>query len=137
MSRVDRVRSCAVGRRPIIRQPFSPPQIIADGVTLCTSREEVSAAFKKLFNQKNRVGLINEAVLVQEFLDGGNTFRNLLILINSTHLVYVVVGSLTRMYFYLFYFKGISNLYFKFQMPLNYGLHTLYPGRFPISQTST
>ena len=46
---------------------------IADGVTLCTSREEVSAAFKKLFNKKNRVGLINEAVLVQEFLDGGNT----------------------------------------------------------------
>ena len=42
----------------------------SDGVTLCTSRAEVLAAFNKLNNSTNQLGMFNEAVLVQEFLDG-------------------------------------------------------------------
>ena len=42
----------------------------SDGVTLCKSRDEVEAAFKKLNKSTNQLGMWNEEVLVQEFLDG-------------------------------------------------------------------
>lgn len=42
----------------------------SDGVTLCTSIEEAETAFEALMGKINGVGLINEAVLVQEFLEG-------------------------------------------------------------------
>lgn len=42
----------------------------SDGVTLCFSLEEAKSTFESLLGKTNGVGLVNEAVLVQEFLEG-------------------------------------------------------------------
>ena len=42
----------------------------SDDVFKCTSVEEVRAAFDKINGAMNGLGLMNEGVLVQEFLDG-------------------------------------------------------------------
>jgi biotin carboxylase len=42
----------------------------SDGVSICSSAEEVRAAFAQLEGTKNVLGLTNYAVLLQEFLKG-------------------------------------------------------------------
>eukprot|EP01035_Chromulina_nebulosa_P019381 gene19381-25249_t len=42
----------------------------SDGVTLCKSIDEVRQAFDKLYGKINGLGLQNDSVLVQEYLDG-------------------------------------------------------------------
>jgi biotin carboxylase len=42
----------------------------SDDVTLCSSREEVFFAFHRILGKVNGLGIVNKAVLVQEFLDG-------------------------------------------------------------------
>ena len=41
-----------------------------DGVTLCTSMEEVENTFKMLLGKTNGLGLSNATILVQEYLTG-------------------------------------------------------------------
>ncbi len=41
-----------------------------DDVFLCTDLEEAEVAFNRIFGKRNGLGLINESVLVQEFLSG-------------------------------------------------------------------
>merc|ERR1719410_219315 len=42
----------------------------SEDVTLCHSMEEAKAAFNKIMNKINVLGVRNEAVLVQEYLEG-------------------------------------------------------------------
>ena len=42
----------------------------SDDVTLCQSHEEVHAAFTHIMGKTNGLGLLNKAVLVQEYLEG-------------------------------------------------------------------
>jgi biotin carboxylase len=41
-----------------------------DHVTICSSEDEVRAAFAAIVNQRNRMGLINRAAIIQELLEG-------------------------------------------------------------------
>lgn len=41
-----------------------------DDVFLCSTREEAKVAFERIYMKRNGVGLINDAVLVQEYLQG-------------------------------------------------------------------
>lgn len=41
-----------------------------DDVFLCTSLEEAELAFQRILGKINGIGLLNESVLVQEFLEG-------------------------------------------------------------------
>ena len=42
----------------------------SDHVYLCTSEDELRARFDEILGQKNQLGFVNDAVVVQEFLDG-------------------------------------------------------------------
>ena len=42
----------------------------SDHVYLCTSEQELHARFDEILGQKNQLGFVNDAVVVQEFLDG-------------------------------------------------------------------
>jgi biotin carboxylase len=53
---------------PIVVKP--PHSMSSEGVCLCGSETEVAQAFARLSGKVNKLGLVNETVLVQEFLEG-------------------------------------------------------------------
>ncbi len=53
---------------PVVVKP--PKSAGTDNVTICHSEQEIETAFHAILGQKNRLDLINESVLVQEFLVG-------------------------------------------------------------------
>ncbi len=53
---------------PVVVKP--PHSMSSEGVHLCDSAAGVGKAFANLYGQVNKLGLINETVLAQEFLEG-------------------------------------------------------------------
>lgn len=53
---------------PVVVKP--PKSVASDQVRLCHNEQEVRIAAKTILNDKNVLGLTNDAVMVQEFLDG-------------------------------------------------------------------
>ncbi|APJ05184.1 hypothetical protein AXG55_12185 [Silvanigrella aquatica] len=59
---------------PIVIKPLN--SAASDGVTICENEFEIQAAFDRIYNQENRLGIKNEEVLVQEYLEGTQYFVN-------------------------------------------------------------
>jgi biotin carboxylase len=59
---------------PIVIKPLN--SAASDGVTICESIDEVKTAIEKILNQENRLGIKNEEILAQEFLNGTQYFVN-------------------------------------------------------------
>lgn len=53
---------------PIVIKP--PESTSGDGFTLCRSADDVHEAFGRAFNQRNLLNIVNETLLVQEFIQG-------------------------------------------------------------------
>lgn len=53
---------------PVIVKP--PESVASDAVALCRSAAEVGAAFHRILDRENVLGVTNRSVMVQEFLDG-------------------------------------------------------------------
>jgi len=68
--RLDPLLDWVSGRNvwPVVVKP--PHSMSAESVRLCTSLAEVEIGFKAIKGYKNKLGLMNETVLVQEFLRG-------------------------------------------------------------------
>lgn len=60
--------SCDHGRWPVVVKPIHSAG--TDGVTICSSPQEVGQACAAILGQRNIVGLINDEVMVQDFLRG-------------------------------------------------------------------
>ncbi len=56
------------GKYPVVLKPLESAG--SDGVFICHSEEEVQLAFEQVAKKKNKLNLINEQVLLQEFLEG-------------------------------------------------------------------
>jgi biotin carboxylase len=56
------------GAWPVVIKP--PHSMSSEGVYLCGSTAEVERAFESLYGRVNKLGLVNETVLAQEFLGG-------------------------------------------------------------------
>ncbi|WP_397601757.1 ATP-grasp domain-containing protein [Silvanigrella sp.] len=59
---------------PIVIKPLN--SAASDGVTICENLIEISKAFHRIYKQENKLGIKNEEVLAQEFLDGTQYFVN-------------------------------------------------------------
>jgi biotin carboxylase len=55
-------------RWPVVVKP--PHSMSSEGVYLCGSEAEIAKAFAKLSGKVNKLGLVNETLMVQEFLKG-------------------------------------------------------------------
>lgn len=55
-------------RWPIVIKP--PQSMSSEGVSLCASESELRLAFEQVKGRTNKLGLVNESVLAQEFLAG-------------------------------------------------------------------
>ncbi|WP_023638324.1 ATP-grasp domain-containing protein [Musicola paradisiaca] len=53
---------------PVVLKPLESAG--SDGVFICNSREETQRAFEQISKKKNKLNIINEAVLFQEYLKG-------------------------------------------------------------------
>ncbi|AYC17564.1 Dapdiamide A synthase [Dickeya dianthicola] len=56
------------GKYPVVLKPLESAG--SDGVFICHNEEEVQLAFEQVAKKKNKLNLINEQVLLQEFLEG-------------------------------------------------------------------
>jgi ATP-grasp domain len=56
------------GGRPVVVKP--PQSMSAEGVRLCRDESELREAFAALKGRRNKLGLVNERVLAQEYLEG-------------------------------------------------------------------
>ena len=56
------------GRWPVVIKPLCSSA--SDGVCLCNNEAEIQIAFEDIIGRKDVYGLVNEAVLVQEYLTG-------------------------------------------------------------------
>lgn len=63
---LDWVRSH--GRWPVVLKPLSSAG--TEDVYICHTEAEVKAAFEKIIGKQNKMGQLNDAVLVQEYLEG-------------------------------------------------------------------
>ncbi len=59
---------------PVVIKPLN--SAASDGVTICETIDEVKTAIEKILKQENRLGIKNEEILAQEFLDGTQYFVN-------------------------------------------------------------
>lgn len=73
---------------PIIIKP--PISSGSDGVFSCNSMAEIEDAFKEIFGQKNLIGVVNQTVLLQEFIRGPQ------FAINSINYIDAVTGEQKR-----------------------------------------
>lgn len=63
-----------LGTWPIVIKPLN--SAASDGVTICEDISEITFAFQKIFNQENKLGIKNEEILAQEYLEGTQYFVN-------------------------------------------------------------
>ena len=63
-----------LGSWPIVIEPLN--SAASDGVTICENINEISTSFQRIYQQENKLGIKNEEVLAQEFLDGTQYFVN-------------------------------------------------------------
>lgn len=63
-----------LGSWPIVIKPLN--SAASDGVTICENLLEINSAFERIYNQENKLGIKNEEVLVQEYLEGTQYFVN-------------------------------------------------------------
>ena len=63
-----------LGTWPIVIKPLN--SAASDGVTICENSSEINFAFQRIFNQENKLGIKNEEVLAQEYLEGTQYFVN-------------------------------------------------------------
>ena len=68
----------------------------SDDVFLCKSIEETEIAFNRIFQKKNGLGLINESVLIQEFLGNFSHFYRIFYVFLLFYYLFF--------YIYIFYF---------------------------------
>ncbi len=73
---VDEIMEWAenLGTWPIVIKPLN--SAASDGVTICENTFEIQFAFQRIFNQENKLGIKNEEVLAQEYLEGTQYFVN-------------------------------------------------------------
>ncbi|MGK5532493.1 ATP-grasp domain-containing protein [Streptomyces sp. URMC 129] len=62
------------GTYPVVVKPLDSTG--SDGVSVCASRDEALRAFLRVLGRVNRLGRLNDEVLLQEFLDGRQYFVN-------------------------------------------------------------
>lgn len=62
------LKSQALGTFPIVLKPTESAG--TDGVYFCHNEEEIRAAFKAIYQQKNLFGVNNDHVLIQEYIPG-------------------------------------------------------------------
>jgi biotin carboxylase len=62
------------GQRRVVVKPVCSAG--SDGVYFCDSKEEVSAAFRTLLGSHSALGTVNDAVIGQEYLPGGEYYVN-------------------------------------------------------------
>lgn len=59
---------------PVVIKPLN--SAASDGVTICENILDVKTAFHRIYKHENKLGIKNEEVLAQEFLDGTQYFVN-------------------------------------------------------------
>lgn len=62
------------GRWPVVVKPLNSAG--TDGVTICQTPDQLDQAFARIHGKRNRLGLINDDVLIQGFLQGRQYFIN-------------------------------------------------------------
>lgn len=63
-----------LGSWPIVIKPLN--SAASDGVTICENTLQIEFAFQRIFHQENKLGIKNEEVLAQEYLEGTQYFVN-------------------------------------------------------------
>ncbi|MGY3802583.1 ATP-grasp domain-containing protein [Pigmentibacter ruber] len=59
---------------PVVVKPLN--SAASDGVTICANTNEIEQAFSRIMYQENKLGIKNEEVLIQEYIEGTQYFVN-------------------------------------------------------------
>lgn len=59
---------------PVVIKPLD--SAASDGVTICSNTNEIEIAFSRILYQENKLGIRNEEVLIQEYIEGTQYFVN-------------------------------------------------------------